>query len=179
MCLWCVLNCPSTHILIQLCTAPQPNVHVCFAFCTGPGAQLAQAWCWDPANLLLLPEQGPLSAAWIQQCMQQCLLPSSAQQQQHQQQQEVRWQQMYMPVCSTAGAAGSVAGTTAARTAAATGLVAVGGSCPAVEGCLTARQLIQLLFARQRSHGGAGAVQRLLLSFADRQLLESTLLVDR
>ncbi|WIA32375.1 hypothetical protein OEZ86_003207 [Tetradesmus obliquus] len=52
-----------------------------WSLAAGPGQQLAEQWCSDPRNLLLLPEQGPLAAAWLQQCLQQQLLPPLQQQQ--------------------------------------------------------------------------------------------------
>jgi hypothetical protein len=135
----------------------------------GPGQQLAQQWYGDPRNLLLLPEQGPLTATWLQQCLQQQLLPPLQQQQQ-------QWQVQYTPVCSTAGAA--AAGVPAAA--------AVVGQMSGA--CLTARQLLQLLLQAQQQQQQqrtaqkkgtvAGDVCRVLLSAADRRLLETAMHAD-
>jgi hypothetical protein len=139
------------HIGCCCCCCCCPNT-------AGPGQLLAQQWCSNPRNLLLLPEQGPLTATWLQQCLQQQLLPPLQLQQ---------LQVQYMPVCSTAGAAAAAAAV---------------GHTP--EACLTARQLLQLLLQQQQQLGlgqkrrEAKSICKVLLSAADRQLLEMTLQAD-
>jgi hypothetical protein len=89
--------------------------------------------------------------------MQQLLLPPS---------QQWQWQVQYMPVCSTAGAVAAAAenGQTAGAS-------------------LTAGQLLQLLVQQQSGlgckaslqGGDAGGVCKVLLSAADRRLLEAAM----
>lgn len=120
----------------------------------GPGALLAAAWCSSPLNLLLLPESGPLSATWLQQCLDTNLLPL-------QQQQQWRWQVQYTPLTSTAGAGLSPGSSRS---------TAIGSSdacTQGVQGCLTAGQLLAVLrgVAGQTAAGsaecnGGGAVVR-------------------
>lgn len=155
------------------CTLQSNCISRCMYCCTvaGPGALLATVWCSSPNNLLLLTEQGPLTASWLQGCIQL----GQRQQQQH-------WQVRYYPINSTAGAAirSPAAAVNLTRACPAreqpppAGGRKIAGCCrTAVEGCLTAQQLIQLLRLQETAPGGSSSssVQQLLLGASDSALL--------
>lgn len=117
---------------------------------------LAAAWCSSSNNFLLLPESGPLTASWLQQCCDMSSLPPA-----HSWQWLVQYAPLVCPAAALEGALGSSGSNGGCNgSSSSNGSDCGSSSMGCAQGGLTAGELLAVLHAGDTCAQGAGGSVR-------------------